>query len=69
MKDPLEEVQLVSDGESPREVGDEDEARLERRDEQRVTPLVFTRQRVAELAHTRIELLTREVDVADAGVD
>ena len=64
----LEEVELVSDGESPREVGDEDEARLERRDEQRVTPLVLARQRVAELAHARVELLTREVDVADAGV-
>ena len=65
----LEEVELVSDGESAREVGDEDEARLERRDEQRVSPLVLARERVAELTHARVELLTREVDVADARVD
>ena len=65
----LEEVELVRDGQSPREIGDEDEARLERRDEQRVSPLVLARERVAELANTRVELLTREVDIADADVD
>jgi hypothetical protein len=51
-----------------REVGDEHEARLQRRDEEGVLPLVLARQLLAELADARVELLAREVDIADARV-
>ena len=55
--------------EGARQVGDEDEARLERGDEQRVPSFVFERELVPELADADVELLAREVDVVDARVD
>jgi hypothetical protein len=65
----LEEVELVSDRERAREVGDEEEARLERGDEQRVPSLVLERQLASELTYATVELLAREVDLADPRVD
>ena len=63
----LEEVEPVGDAKGPAEVGDEDEARLQRRDQQRLAPVVVARQLAAELADARVQLLSREVDVAEAG--
>jgi hypothetical protein len=63
----LEEVEAVRNPQRAREVGDEDEARLQRRDQQRLAPVVVARQLAAELADARVQLLSREVDVAEAG--
>ena len=62
----LEEVEPVGDPQSPREIGDEDEARLQRGDQQRLEPVVVTLQLAAELADARLQLLMREVDLAEA---
>jgi hypothetical protein len=62
----LEEVELVWDRGRAREVGAEDEARLQRRDEERVLAGVVEREVGAELAHACADLLAAEVDVADA---
>jgi hypothetical protein len=62
----LEEVELVRDGQRAGEVGQEDEARLERCDEERRLAFVVTGEVGAELADARVELLAPEVDVADA---
>ena len=63
----LEEVEPVRDAERAGEVGDEDDARLERRDEQRLAAVVVARQLAPELPDTRLDLLPREVDGAEAG--
>jgi len=65
----LEEVELVRDRQRAREVGDEDEARLERRDEERISTLVLERELVSELAYASLDFLAREVDVADPRID
>ena len=65
----LEEVELVRDRQRAREVGDEDEARLERRDEERISTLVLERELVSELAYASLDFLAREVDVADPKID
>ncbi len=62
----LEEVEPVRDAERAREVGDEDDARLERRYEERLAAVVVARELMAELADTRAQLLPREVDGAEA---
>jgi hypothetical protein len=62
----LEEVELVRDRQRAGEVGQEDEARLERCDEERRLAFVVAREVGAELADARVELLAPEVDVADA---
>jgi hypothetical protein len=62
----LEEVEAVGDPERAREVGDEDEARLQRRDEQRLEPVVVTRELPSELADACLQLPPREVDLAEA---
>jgi hypothetical protein len=62
----LEEVQLVRDLERAREVGQEDEARLQRRDEDRVDVDVVTCDLRRELPDAAADLLAREVDLADA---
>ncbi len=59
----------MRDRERAGEVRDEDEARLERCDEQWVPPLVVEGELVSELANAGGDLLAREVDVADARVD
>jgi hypothetical protein len=61
----LEEVEPVRDAKRAREVGDEDDARLERRDEQRLAAVVVPRELLAELADARAQLLPREVDGAE----
>jgi hypothetical protein len=49
----LDEVQAVVNSERARQIGDEDNARLERRDEQRLSALVVTGNLAPELADTR----------------
>jgi len=61
----LDEVERVGDRDRPGEVGDEDDARLERRDEQRLAGFVVLGDLAAELADARRQLLTREVDLPD----
>lgn len=49
----LDEVQAMVDPERARQVGDEDDAGLERRDEQRLSALVVTGDLAPEFADTR----------------
>ena len=63
----LEEIETVRNPKRAREVGDEDEARLQRRNEKRLATLVVASDLTAELADTRLQLLAREVDLAEAG--
>jgi hypothetical protein len=63
----LDEVERVEDRDRPRQVGDEDEARLERGDEQRLAALVVVRDLTAELPDARRELLAPEVNLPDRG--
>jgi hypothetical protein len=49
----FDEVDPMVDPERPGQVGDEDDAGFERRDEQRLTALVVTRDLAPELADTR----------------
>ena len=58
----LDEVDLVRDGDRAREVGEEDEARLQRRDEERLTAGVVGGDLTSELTDPRLQLLAREVD-------
>ncbi len=62
----LEEVELVRTFDRARQVGEKDEARLERRDEDGVRVAVVAIDLFAELADAAPDLLTREVDLADA---
>ena len=65
----LDEVDLVRDRDRPRQVGQEDEARLQQRDEQQVAAGVVAGDVRTELADARVQLLGREKDLADAGID
>jgi hypothetical protein len=65
----LEEVELVRDLERAREVGQEDEARLQRCDEQRRAARVVARDVAPELADARVDLLPGEIDLGDLAVD
>jgi hypothetical protein len=65
----LEEVETMLDRQRAREIGQEDEARLQRRDQQRFAVEVITRDVFAELADARLQLLAREVDVAETALD
>jgi hypothetical protein len=49
----LDEIQAVVDPDRAGQVGDEDDARLEGRDEQRLSALVVTRDLTSEFADTR----------------
>ena len=51
-----------------REVREEDDARLQRRDEERLGSTVVPGDLVAELPDARMDLVGGEVDVADAGI-
>jgi hypothetical protein len=62
----LQEVEAVRDSQRPREIGREDEARLERSDEQRLEPFVVAGDLTAQLADARLQLLVREVDLTKA---
>ena len=59
---------MVEDGDSAREIRDEEEARLERGDEERLAAGVVGRELGAELAHARGDVLRGEVDLAHRGV-
>ena len=61
----LDEVELVKGRDGPREVGEEDEAGLQERDEQQVAFRVVRGDLGAELAHARADLVRAEEDVAD----
>jgi len=62
----LEEVDPVRDAQRARQVGDEDEARFQRRDEQRLAAVVVAAQLAPELTDARLQLPAREVDLAEA---
>jgi hypothetical protein len=64
----LDEVELVRDRYCAREVGDEDGARLERRDQDGVLALEVARDLRAQLADARGDLRCGEVDLTDPGV-
>jgi len=53
----LDEVERVRNRDRPREVGEENQARLEQPDEQRLAPLVVARDLGAELADARGQLV------------
>jgi hypothetical protein len=59
---------VVQEVQGPREVGEEDEARLQRADEQRLTSRVVGRDLLAELRDPGRELLCGEIDLPD-GID
>jgi hypothetical protein len=64
----LEVVDLVHDWNRPGEVGREDHARLERRDEERLPAGVVGCDLTPELRDARRDLLGAEVDLPDAVV-
>jgi hypothetical protein len=64
----LDELQVVQDRQRAGEVGEEDEARFERRDEQGLQPLVLAGQLGPELADARLDLGSAQVDLADPAV-
>jgi hypothetical protein len=55
----------VGDGERAREVAEEDGARLQRRDEERLAVAVRERQLRAELGDAAPDLVPRQVDLPD----
>jgi len=61
----LEEVDAVRDRQGAGEVGEEDGARLERRDEQRLAARVGTGQLGAQLGDPAPDLVTGQVDLPD----
>jgi hypothetical protein len=58
----------VHDLERPREVCEEHRARLQRRDEERLTALVLLSEESAQLRDTGRDLVTGEVDLSDRPV-
>jgi hypothetical protein len=64
----LDEVDLVRDRNRAGEVGEEDDARLQQRDEQQVAVRVVPCDLGAELVDAGLKLLGGEEDVAYAGV-
>jgi hypothetical protein len=63
----LDEVQAVVDPDRARQVGDEDDAGLERRDQERLPALVVTGDLATEFADACPQLLAGEVDLAEPG--
>jgi hypothetical protein len=64
----LDEVDLVRDRDRAREVREENEARLQQRDEQQLAALVVARDLRAELLYAAAQLVRAEKDLADSGV-
>jgi hypothetical protein len=64
----LDEVEVMKDGSRPREICEEDEARLQRRDEERLAPVVLRRDLGADLLYSALNLVPAEVDLADPSV-
>jgi hypothetical protein len=52
-----------------REVGEEDDARLQQRDEQQAAALVVAGDLGAELGDARLQLVRRQEDVADGRIE
>jgi hypothetical protein len=61
----LDEVEVVQDRQGTGEVGEEDEARLQGADQDRLVPVVVARDLRAQLADAGSDLGSREVDLAD----
>jgi hypothetical protein len=59
----------VVDPDLPRQVGEEDDARVQERDQEQAAALVVAGDLAAELRDARPELLRRQEDVADGGVE
>jgi hypothetical protein len=64
----LDEVDVVEDRDRTRQVGEEDEARLQGRDEERLPALIVGGDLGAQLGDAGCDLLGREVDLADARI-
>jgi len=64
----LDEVDLVLDRDRTRKVGEEDEARLQQRDEQQGAVLVVARDLHAQLLDAAAQLVGAEEDLANARV-
>jgi hypothetical protein len=64
----LDEVDLVRDRNRAGEVGEEDEARLQQRDQQEVALGVVVGDLRPELVDTTAQLLRPQEDLADVGV-
>jgi hypothetical protein len=64
----LDEIELVRDRDGAREIGEEEERALERSDEQGVETVVVGRDLGAELGDASLNLLGREVRLADPEV-
>jgi hypothetical protein len=64
----LDEVDLVLDPDCAREVGEEDEARLQQRDEQQLPAVVVAGDIGPELLDAAAQRLGAEEDLADARV-
>jgi hypothetical protein len=60
-----DEIEVVDDRQRAREIGDEDDCGLERSDEYRLQTLVVGRDLGSELLDASLDLLPREVDLAD----
>jgi hypothetical protein len=61
----LEEVDAMRDRQGAGEVGEEDGARLQRRDEQRLAACIRIGELCAELADAATDLRTGQVDIPD----
>jgi hypothetical protein len=60
-----DEVEVVDDGQGPREIGDEDKRRLQRGDENRLEAFVVSDDLRPQLLDTGLNLLGGEIDLAD----
>ena len=65
----LDELDLVRDRDRSGEVGEEDDARLQERDEQQLAVGVVARDLGAELVDACLQLFRREEDFTDTRVD
>jgi hypothetical protein len=59
---------VVEDRGRPRKIGEEDETRLQRRDKQRLEPVVVGGNLRTELLDAALDLVAAEVDLADTSV-
>jgi hypothetical protein len=64
----LDEIDRVVDPDRARQVGEEDEARLQQREQEQLATFVLAGDLGAELADSRLQLFRREKDVADPAV-
>jgi hypothetical protein len=62
----LDEIDVMEDGDRAREVGEEEQARLQRPDEKRLAAGEVRRQLAPEFGDASLDLRCAEVDVSDA---